>query len=380
MTPDLTVLVADAEPRIRRRAALAIGRVGLPEGGAALQPLLADPDPEVRQMAAFALGLLADKTAVPALTAALQDADPRVRGRAAEALGLIGDTGSAAAVGQMVSALRRSRGRSRRSRPDEEQSPKTPEADAVRLGLFALVRLKGYEPLAAAVQDRVRPRVATGGRSPSRCSGSTIRAPFRRCTQLARSPGVYTRAFAARGLGGAKDAARDSATSAAMLEQARGNVPVTVSAIRALAQIGGADAAARNDVHCTMLAGREDRSERAARGGGRARRRSRAQPALPYIQDLLDRRLAGDARGGGARRGRDRSRGLPHRALGHGAGSALERPRRDRRRARHDGPRGRASSASARCSTTRTSASSRRRSTAWSRLKAPGLEPCCWRS
>ena len=53
-------------------------------------------------MAAFALGLLADKTAVPALTTALQDADPRVRGRAAEALGLIGDTGSAAAVGQMV--------------------------------------------------------------------------------------------------------------------------------------------------------------------------------------------------------------------------------------------------------------------------------------
>ena len=31
--------------------------------------------------------------------------------------------------------------------------PKCPEADAVRLGLFALVRQKGYEPLAAAIQD-----------------------------------------------------------------------------------------------------------------------------------------------------------------------------------------------------------------------------------
>ena len=33
--PDLTALVKDSEPRIRRRAALAIGRVGLPEGIAA---------------------------------------------------------------------------------------------------------------------------------------------------------------------------------------------------------------------------------------------------------------------------------------------------------------------------------------------------------
>src|SRR5207244_8420209 len=132
--PDLIALLADPEPRIRRRAALAIGRVGLPEGGAPLQPLLADPDPEVRQMAAFGLGLLADMTAVPALTAALQDADPRVRGRAAEALGLIGDTGSAAAVGQMVSAYVK-QGAIASLAPDDE-APKTPEADGVRLGLL----------------------------------------------------------------------------------------------------------------------------------------------------------------------------------------------------------------------------------------------------
>src|SRR5205807_6456375 len=67
VTPDLTALLADPEPRIRRRAALAIGRVGLPEGGAPLQPLLADPDPDGRQLAAFGLGLLADTTAVPGL-------------------------------------------------------------------------------------------------------------------------------------------------------------------------------------------------------------------------------------------------------------------------------------------------------------------------
>ena len=98
VTPDLTTLVTDADPRIRRRAALAIGRVGLPEGAAALQPVLTDTDADVRQMAAFGLGLLADKGSLPALTTALQDADPRVRGRAAEALGLIGDAGSAGTI------------------------------------------------------------------------------------------------------------------------------------------------------------------------------------------------------------------------------------------------------------------------------------------
>ena len=51
--PDLTVLVKDSEPRIRRRAALAIGRVGLPDGIGALSATLGDTDPDVRAMAAL---------------------------------------------------------------------------------------------------------------------------------------------------------------------------------------------------------------------------------------------------------------------------------------------------------------------------------------
>src|SRR5207244_2444366 len=45
--PDLVPLLADPEARIRRRAALAIGRVGLREGVAPLVKTLADRDPEV---------------------------------------------------------------------------------------------------------------------------------------------------------------------------------------------------------------------------------------------------------------------------------------------------------------------------------------------
>ena len=311
MTPDLTALAADSEPRIRRRAALAIGRVGLAEGAASLQPLLADADPEVRQMAAFALGLLADKNAVPALTAALQDADARVRGRAAEALGLIGDSGSAAAVGQMVSAYVK-QGAIASLGPDEEVA-KTPEADAVRLGLFALVRQKGYEPLAAAVRDQSG-AVATWW--PVAYALQRIADPraLPALKQPARSPGVYTRAFAARGMGGAKDASAIPDLRR-MLDEARGNVPVTVSAIRALAQIGGSRCR-RSHRHHASPARREDRSERAARGGvgarhAQERRGAALHPGAPH------RLLAGDARRGGARRRRDRPRRLSHDALGH---------------------------------------------------------------
>lgn len=281
VTPDLTALAADPDARIRRRAALAIGRVGLAEGGTALQPLLADADPEVRQMAAFALGLLADKTAVPALTAALQDADPRVRGRAAEALGLIGDTGSAAAVGQMVSAYVK-QGVIASLGPDEEVAT-TPEADAVRLGLFALVRQKGWEPLAAAVRDQ------SGALStwwPVAYALQRIAEPrvLPALKELAKSPGVYTRAFAARGMGGAKDASAVPDLRR-MLDQARGNVPVTVSVIRALAQVGGADADAHNAIIQILAAEKTDPNVRLEAVAALATLKSEA--ALPYIHELL---------------------------------------------------------------------------------------------
>ena len=61
--PDLVRLLSDTEARVRRRAALAVGRVGLRDGIEPLVALLRDPDPEVRYMAAFALGLIGDKGA-----------------------------------------------------------------------------------------------------------------------------------------------------------------------------------------------------------------------------------------------------------------------------------------------------------------------------
>ena len=177
-------------------------------------------------MAAFALGLLADKRAVPALTAALQDADPRVRGRAAEALGLIGDTGSAAAVGQMVSGYVKA-GAIASLAPDEEQLPATPGG---RRRAARTVRARATESLRAARgrrARRLRPRLRAGGRSPTRCSASTIRARLPALQQLARRPAAIRapspRAASAR--------LKDAGVGAAAAHDARageGRRPVTV--------------------------------------------------------------------------------------------------------------------------------------------------------
>ena len=78
--PDVLRLLSDDEARIRRRAALAVGRIGLAEGVTPLVGVLADRDPEVRQMAAFALGVLGDARARDPLIAALADASPLVHG------------------------------------------------------------------------------------------------------------------------------------------------------------------------------------------------------------------------------------------------------------------------------------------------------------
>ena len=59
--PDLAKLATDADPRIRRRAAISMGRVGLRDAVPALTTMLADTDPDVRQSALFALGLIAGR-------------------------------------------------------------------------------------------------------------------------------------------------------------------------------------------------------------------------------------------------------------------------------------------------------------------------------
>jgi HEAT repeat protein/cyclophilin family peptidyl-prolyl cis-trans isomerase len=289
--PDLTVLLSDSEARVRRRAALAIGRVGL---GAGVQPLVAklsDSDPDVREMAAFALGLIGDGSAVTPLTTAMTDASPIVRGRAAEALGLIDakekDQVSpdsrrevGAAIGRMVTEYAKSPAVSSMT-ADDEKWPAPPEAEAFRLGIYALVRLGTYEPLAAAVLDAGGQPVVTWwpvayalGRIEDRRAAPAL-------LRILNAPGKYSAAFAARGLGVLKETA---AVNPLMTIAGTAAAPreVVVSAIRALAAIGDPRASAPL---VKLAAEAEDPNVRLQ--AVTALGALKAADGLPVVQDLL---------------------------------------------------------------------------------------------
>ena len=240
---DLIALLGDAEARIRRRAALALGRVKLPEAIPALTSILqSEPDAEVRQMAAFAMGLIGDAAAAGALTTALSDADPQIQGRAAEALGLLAHKAAAPAVAAMVSAHVNAGALSGLT-PDDLAHPKAPSADAVRLGLYALVRLASYDAIAASVLDangRPRSRWWPVAYALQRVNDARAVPPL---LELLKGDGQLTRAFAARGLGQLKDA-RAAAPLLAAAENAGEATAVRIQAVRGVALLGDPSAAA----------------------------------------------------------------------------------------------------------------------------------------
>jgi cyclophilin family peptidyl-prolyl cis-trans isomerase/HEAT repeat protein len=233
---DLIRLLGDSEARVRRRAALAVGRVGLPGAVEPLTRLLADEEFEVRQMAAFALGLLANASARPALVKALDDPEPIVQGRAAEALGAIGDRADADAVSAMVQR-HVAAGALAKIEPDELNYPLDPPVEAARLGLYALTRLRAYDALAAAVLDpqgqpvsRWWPVAYTLQRV-----GDPRAAPV--LLTLLGTPGRFTASFAARGLAGVK-ATQAAAHLREIITERRRDPAVIIQAIRALTVLG----------------------------------------------------------------------------------------------------------------------------------------------
>lgn len=280
-TPDLVVLLRDAEPRLRRRAAIAVGRVRLEEGIQPLAATLADADPDVRAMAAFGLGLIGHPSAEAALVPLLADESPLVRGRAAEALGQIDAKGSAAAIGKMVGEYARMPAVTA-MQPDDEPWPAPPEVEAFRLGLFALVRLRAYEPIAAAVLEGGRPITTWWpvAFALQRIEDRRASAPL---LELLRAPGRYTRAFAARGLGGLREASMAKHLLAVVDPSAKSGLEATVAAVRALAQIPAPEAAGALITLAADPATHPNLRLEAVTALGTLR----SADALPLIQDLL---------------------------------------------------------------------------------------------
>jgi HEAT repeat protein/cyclophilin family peptidyl-prolyl cis-trans isomerase len=237
--PDLIRMLGDAEARTRRRAALAVGRVGLREGVQPLLGVLTDSEPEVRQMAAFALGLLGDRSVRDRLAGALADASPLVQGAAAEALGLLGDPAAADAIARMLSQIVQTGALAAPPGEEDDVRRDTPAA-AFRLGVYALVRLNAFAQLASVVLDQAgQPRIRWWP-----VAFALQRLADRRALAalmaLSREQHPYTRAFAIKGLATLKD---PSALPVLIPLLSSGDRPVLIETIRALGLLADSSAA-----------------------------------------------------------------------------------------------------------------------------------------
>lgn len=234
----MTALLADSEGRVRRRAALAAGRVGLAEAVAPLSGLVAnDAEPEVRAMAAFALGLIGDAAAAPALLPALGDPDARVQGRAAEALGLIGHKPASGSIAGMAAAHVKAGALAGLASDDETTPAASAAVDAVRLGVYALVRLEAFDDLRAVVIGADGQPVSDWW--PFAFAMQRLARPAALPTLRAwlTKGGATTRAFAIRGLATLKDADSRGVFERLAADPAQ-PVGVRVQSVRALAAIG----------------------------------------------------------------------------------------------------------------------------------------------
>jgi cyclophilin family peptidyl-prolyl cis-trans isomerase/HEAT repeat protein len=225
---ELERLLRDPDRGVRRRAALAAGRIGDAATFPALVEMMNDGEVELRRMAAFALGLARARVATERLRAGLADTDAGVRGRAAEALGRIGEPRVAAEVARLVvDSLPKTIGRM--TVRDDPADPGDPWLEQ-RLALLALARLKDLPAAAHALLRDGEPRFDWWAAT---WVAQRLESPQLTPVLLAAagSDDPRSRALAARGLGKLKDPGRlETLTSLAR----DADETVALEAIRAL--------------------------------------------------------------------------------------------------------------------------------------------------
>ncbi|HEY3025800.1 MAG TPA: HEAT repeat domain-containing protein, partial [Pyrinomonadaceae bacterium] len=248
---DLSALLTDQNAQVRRRAALAAGRIGDDRAVPSLADMvLTDRDVDVRQMAAFALGEIESPGGGYALTSVLKNTSAPGRARAVEALGKI--------TAAMANSVPAPAGQSATTKTEDDrldifraaifdalrfevERRSAPDRLTILLGLTAALRARpeGAGPLIAQFLSFPDPRIRADALN------TLSRLKFKEGNEQARKlliadPDPIVRANAARVLG----ATEDKAAFEALLDRALKDTDlrVRVSAIRALGSLKDARA------------------------------------------------------------------------------------------------------------------------------------------
>lgn len=236
---DLKELLANSNAAVRKRAALAVGRIGDEESVSALAGLLQDADADVRATAAFAIGEVEAASGAAPLLAVLKNASEAgiVRARALEALGKI-----AGAMTREQEARRLELGAAILEASKQEAASSTSDRLTAMLELTAILRSRPANagPTVAKFLNHTDARVrADAGNTLTRLRLNEGNVQLRKL--LATDADPIVRANAARVLG----ATEDKASYDALLKHAVDDpdARVRVSAIRSLALLKDARAA-----------------------------------------------------------------------------------------------------------------------------------------
>jgi len=238
---ELLALLKDQNPAVRRRAALAAGRIG---DELAIEPLADllrnDPDLDVRIMAAFGLGELESSVGAGAqslITTLENEKEPSaLRARSVEALGKItaalpkSDTAHSQQYGEVIiTALK------------HETDHPSDDRTVALLGLTAALRARpaNAAPVIAAFLSNPDPRIrADAENTLARLRAKEATGKLREL--LVNDPDAVVRANAARALASAEDKGAVDALIARALNDS--DVRVRVSAVRTLGTLKDARA------------------------------------------------------------------------------------------------------------------------------------------
>ncbi|HEV2903618.1 MAG TPA: HEAT repeat domain-containing protein, partial [Pyrinomonadaceae bacterium] len=241
----LKSLLAHPDAKVRKRAALAAGRIGS-EGAVPIlaEMLLSDGDSDVREMAAFALGEIESPGGADALISILKDADKPARARSLEALGKI--TAAFAANSAPAASQTASPG-TEDDRLDafkaaivealrfEDNRRSNPDRLAIFMGLTAVMRTKpdGVGPLVTKFLEYSDARIVADALNT--LARLRLKDGNEAARRLLKHADPIVRANAARVLG----ATEDKAAFDALLDRALHDADerVAASSVRALASL-----------------------------------------------------------------------------------------------------------------------------------------------